>query len=117
MVRYRRGVSRLGCLFMLLVVAAVGYFGLPVAEAYYRYYRFDDAIAQEVRFSETRSDEEMRQRLAAVADSLGLPPEAARITIRREARRLIIEANYHEVIELPMTVREIAFTPRAERVF
>lgn len=117
MVRRRRGTSRLGCLFVLLVLAAVGYFGLPVAEAYYRYYRFRDAMAQELRFSETRSDDEMRQRLVAVVDSLGLPPAASRITIRREARRLIIEANYHEVIELPMTVREIAFNPRAERTF
>lgn len=113
----RRGMGRLGCLFSLLLLAAIGYFGLPVAEAYYRYYRLRDAMAQELRFGDVRGDDEIRRRLVAVVDSLGLPSAASRFTIRREATRMTIQTSYHEVIELPMTVRDLAFTPRVERSF
>ena len=48
MVNQRRGSSSLGCLFTLLVLAAVLYFGINVGEVYFRYFQYKDAMRQEV---------------------------------------------------------------------
>ena len=113
MVRARRGRSSLGCLISLLLVAAVAYFGVNAGEMYLRYYRFRDAMGQEVRFAGQKSDEAIRRRLAALADSLGLPEAAGRVQVRRDGRRITVSSEYYERIELPLTVREVRFAPHA----
>jgi hypothetical protein len=113
----RRGSSRLGCLVTLLLVVAVAYFAFNIGEVYLRYFRLHDAMVQEARFADNRDDATIRLRIAAVVDSLGLPDEAARIRIRREARRLIISTSYSELVELPMFVREFHFSPEVVRSF
>jgi hypothetical protein len=109
--RLRRGASKLGCLVTLLIGVAVAYFGFNVVEVYMRYYRFEDAIRQEVRFAQQSSDDVISRRLAARADSLGLPDEASRVRILRSANRITISAEYDELVELPGFVRTITFRP------
>ena len=43
----RRGASSIGCLFSLLVLAAVVYFGVNVGEVYWRYYQYRDDMVQD----------------------------------------------------------------------
>ena len=105
----RPGRSTLGCLFGLLLVVAVGYFAANVGEVYMRHLAFRDAVRQEVRFARMRTDEAMRLRLAAKADSLGLPPEAARLQVRRGERVVTVDGSYTELVELPLFVREFTF--------
>lgn len=114
MVRARRGAGKLGCLFSLLVMVTIGYFAFNIGEVYLRYYTFSDAIAQEVRFASTRTDDAIRRRLSALADSLGLPEEAARVRVRRTGNRIRVSADYTEHVELPLFVREFHFAPQAE---
>jgi hypothetical protein len=64
-----------------------------------------------------RGDSAIRARLRAVADSLGLPSEAGRATIRRGGNRIVISASYGEVVELPLFVHEFRFAPRVEYEF
>lgn len=115
MVRPRQGRSRLGCLVILLIAAVALHVGFDVGEAYFRYYRYKDAMSQQVRFAATRSDAVIRQQLAFVADSLGLPPRAKQVTIRRTDGEVGIEARYAEEVKLPGRVRVIQFHPRAGR--
>ena len=117
MVRRRRGTSRLGCLVSLLLVSAIAYFGFNIGEVYVRFLRLKDAMEQEARFAHNRDDNAIRLRLAAVADSLGLPEDAGRMVIRRESTRIIISTNYTEHVELPMFVREFRFAPQVVRRF
>ena len=115
MVIARRGAGSLGCLFMLMIVAAVAYFGIPVGEALFRYYRFEDAMRQSARFARINSDAVIRNRLVAVADSLGLPAEARELDIRRmPGDQIAIASQYVEEFELPGTVRFHTFTVRVE---
>lgn len=107
----RRGASKLGCLVGLLLGVAVLYFGFNIGEVWLRYYRFEDSIRQEVRFARQNTDDEIRRRLAARADSLGLPDEASRISVLRSANRITISADYQEVVELPGFVRTFRFRP------
>lgn len=117
MVMARRGAGRLGCLVSLLLVVAIAYFGFNIGEVYLRFYRLRDAMEQEARFAHNRNDNDIRLRLAAVADSIGLPDEAGRMVIRRDASQITISTDYSEHVELPLFVREFKFRPLVVRRF
>lgn len=111
----RQGISRLGCLVLLAVLTALAYFAINLGEPYYRFYRFQDAMEQEARFAIHKTDDEIRRRLRVVADSLGLPEAAGSVQIRRSAELVTIWSEYYEYVELPMFVRQLHFSPIAER--
>ena len=103
----RRGVSTLGCLLPLLMIAVAGYFAYPAAEAYFRFYKFKDAMGQEARFASTQTDEHIHKRLVALADSLHMPPGAELISIVRSGNIITISADYDEVIPLPFDKEKV----------
>jgi hypothetical protein len=108
----RRGESRIGCLLPLLILAVAAYFAVGFGEAYFRFYQFKDAMGQEVGFSVDRTDDQIRKRLSALADSLQLPPGAELISIERTPSTVTISSDYDEVIRLPMKKeRVIHFHP------
>ena len=117
MVRSRPGSSSLGCLFALLLLSAAGYFAVINGEVYLRYFKFKDAMRQEVRFASHNSDQVILRHLRAQADSLGLPEAAGEVTLQRDGRHIEIESEYYEHIELPLFVREVRFNPHAEGIF
>jgi hypothetical protein len=103
----RRGESRIGCLLPLLILAVAAYFALDFGEAYFRFYQFKDAMAQEARFSTDRTDDQITKRLSALADSLQMPPGAELITIERTPTIVTISSDYDEVIRLPMKKEKV----------
>lgn len=109
----REGRSSLGCLLLLLCLAAALYVGVNLGEAYWRFYEFQDAMRQEVRFAKQIPDERIKLHLAALADSLGLPEQATDIAVDRTSSSIAVSAEYTERIELPFFVRVIRFAPRA----
>jgi hypothetical protein len=110
----RRGESRLGCLVVLLVLALGAYVAIDFGEAYFRYYQYKDAMGQEVRFASDKTDDQITTRLAALADSLQLPPGAELITIDRNSGGISISSDYDEIIKLPLKkTRMLHFHPRA----
>jgi hypothetical protein len=117
MVKHVRGASTLGCLFSMLVVVAVIYFGVNVGAPYLRYYQFRDAMQQEARFADRKSDSEILATLRLKADSLGLPGPAYRINVRRNASRIVIWTEYTETIDFPFVTRDITLRPVVERSF
>ncbi len=113
----RRGASSIGCLFSLLVLAAVVYFGVNVAQAYWRFYEFRDDMRVEVSFAAHNTNDVILTRLRAAADSLGLPEAAGHVVVRRVRGWISIESDYDEPVELPGHVRELHFHPSAEGQF
>ncbi len=114
MVGRRRGRANFGCLFSVLLLVTAVYFAVNVGEPYLRYYRFLDGMKQEARFSAQFTDEQIQTRLAALADSLGLPEAAGQVRVRRESNRISLSSSYYERVEMPLIVREILFSPQAE---
>jgi hypothetical protein len=112
--RARRGSGRAGCLVTLLVVAAVGYFGLGIGSVYWNYFQYRDRMMQEARFAASRTDGVIKRRVAMFADSLGLPEGAKQVRIRRAQKRIHIWAEYYELIELPFISKELLLSPRVE---
>jgi hypothetical protein len=119
MVRARPGWSSMGCLFALLIVAAVAYFGINVGEAYWRFYQYEDAMKQELKFNGARPDSLILAHLWTQADSIGLPEDAKELSIDRDphARTIVVSADYTEEVELPLTVRVFTFHPHAEDTY
>ena len=119
MVRFRcwlddeRGATRTGCLFFVLVVVAVVYFGHPIASMYIRYYRMENEMQTQARFAPSIDDGAIRRRLLQTIDDLGLPPEARRLSIRRTSRprEIIISTSWEETIVLPFYTRVQRFAP------
>ena len=111
--RARAGVTLRGCLVTVLVLAAIGYFGVKMGEPYFRYMEYKDAMKQEIRFRSQLAPEQIKANLALVADSLGLPPQAQNVSVRKERGQLTIEARYEETVEFPFVKREIRLSPRA----
>ena len=103
----RRGVSRLGCLLPLLILAVAAYFGVGFGEAYFRFYQFKDAMGQEARFAADKTDAQITTRLSALADSLQLPPGAELITIERSLTQIAISSDYDEVFRLPLNKEKV----------
>jgi hypothetical protein len=110
----RLGRSNFGCLLGLLLSVTAVYFAVNVGEPYLRYYRYVDGMKQEARFSARFTDEDIQRRLAALADSLGLPEAAGRVRVRRESNRISLSSSYYERVEMPLIVRDILFSPQAE---
>jgi hypothetical protein len=117
MVRRRRGAGKLGCLFMLLIVAVLGYFGEKVGVAYWKYYLFRDRMQIEARFAAHRTDAVIKRNLAGFADSLGMPEGAHNVIVRRGEHSIYIYSEYYQHIELPGMVREFHFNPSATGTF
>jgi hypothetical protein len=112
-VRPRAGITKTGCLVFLLIIAAIGYFGVHFGEVYFRYLEYKDAMKQEMRFRSTLPEEQIKARLQLVADSLGLPPAAGRVRVRKERGQITVEARYTETVEFPFIKKELTFEPRA----
>lgn len=114
MVNARPGRSTLGCLLVLALLAAACYVGVSVARPYLRFYAFRDAMRQEARFARARSDAAIKQRLAALADSLGLPEDAGRIEVRRQGGTITLSTEYDEPVDLRLLSRDIRMSAVVE---
>ena len=108
----RRGVTRIGCLVPLLLLAIVMYVARPFAEAYFKYYQFADAMKQEARFSSARTDDAITARLRSLADSLDLPRDAGDIRINHTLAGVTIWSEYEITFPLPFNhEKTIDFRP------
>ncbi len=120
MVRFRcwlddnRGATRTGCLFSVLVVVAVVYFGHPIGAMYIRYYRMENEMHTQARFAPSIDDGAIRRRLLQTIDDLGIPLEArGRLRISRTSRprEIVITTSWEETIVLPFYTRVQRFAP------
>jgi hypothetical protein len=95
------------------------YYGVQVGRIYWRYYALVDEMKAVARFAANRTDDAVRLTLVAKIDSLGLPPEAKRLIVRRGTlpNKIVIRTEYRERLELPFRSRYLVFRPQVEQVF
>jgi hypothetical protein len=104
--RPQRGASRLGCLIQLIILGSLLYFGLYAGQDLLEYYRLRDAMKQEARFATLRTDTQIKDRLRAFADSVGLPEEASDINIVRGDNTIRIWSEYDQPLRLPFDLQK-----------
>lgn len=109
----RLGGSTLGCLFSLVLFLGALYYGVHIGQVYLRYYRLQDAMRFQAQLAPTiRDNAVIDRRLTATADSiLGQQP---RFRIERGPRRITIQTEYSERVELPFFSYTFLLRPRAE---
>jgi hypothetical protein len=112
--RNRRGWTAFGCLFTIVLLGVATYFGAGVGRTYWKFYQFQDAMRQEVKFAAKSSNDQILINMRSHADSLGLPDDASKINIRRSQAGISIESEYVETLKLPMYTRDVRFHPHAE---
>ena len=115
--RNARGMSRLGCLFTLLLVATGLYYGVNIGGVYLKYYRLVDEMRTQARVAPSIDDGTIRRRLLRTVDQLNLPPEARSVTIRRtqRPREIRISTTYQDTLVLPFYKYAITLTPEARQ--
>ena len=114
----RRGASSMGCLLPLVLAVLAVYLGKDFVTAYVHNYQFGDAMREEVRFAASDNDEKIMTRFRALADSLGLPPDAGLVRISHNANGTVIWSDYDVTIELPFKhERTLHFHPSSEKPF
>lgn len=90
------GAMRLGCLGWILLVAAVLYVGSSLARPYYRFYRFRDAIVQNMSYAQAGTDSAIQNAIWATADSLHLPEGAYDVHVLRAPDGLHVTGGYDD---------------------
>lgn len=111
----RRGAGGLGCLFSLVLFAAALYYGVNIGQVYLRYYQILDGMRTQARLAPSLHDDVIYRRLQGQADSLfpGSPPQF-KITRTGQPRRIIIESEYTDQVDLPLFKHKFVLRPRAE---
>jgi hypothetical protein len=111
-------MSRLGCLFTLLILATVVYYGVNVGAVYLRYYRLVDEMRTQAKVAPSIDDATIRRRVIRKIDALNIPAEARReLDIRRSLRprEIRIHTTYRDTLELPFYKYLVTLTPEARQ--
>jgi hypothetical protein len=112
----RRGRGLLGCLFPIVLLVGFIYVGIQFGRPWFAYRQYQDEMRSVAKQSEVLSDSAMTHRIRARADSLRLPPESKRLSIRRlpDPPRLEIRSEYTQTVKLPILGEKvITFKPNA----
>jgi hypothetical protein len=111
----RRGAGGLGCLVSLVLFAAALYYGVNIGQVYLRYYQLIDGMRSQARLAPSLQDDVIHRRLNAQADSL-FPGPGPRFKITRSMnpRRIVIETEYSDQVDLPLFKHTFVMRPRAE---
>lgn len=106
--RDRRGKARLGCLFFLLIVAVVAYYGVDVGTIYFKRWQMIDEMRVQAGFAPSIDDAAIRRRLLRKIESLDLPSDARsnlRIVRTLRPREIVISTRYEVTFVLPFLVK------------
>jgi hypothetical protein len=114
MVSDRRGGSSLGCLLSLLIFVSALYYGVHIGEVYLRYYRLLDAMRFQASIAPSVTDDVIKRRLMATADSLLGQTPVFQVLRGGNPARITVEAQYRDSVDLPFFKRAFPLHPRAE---
>ena len=104
-------------LLVVLVLAAVAYYGTVLGGVYWRAYKLGDAVDQQLSFVGQRTDEGIRASILQDIDNMNLPADARRFTLVRDprTRSLAFRDSYTETVNLLFTTKQISFTVNRNR--
>lgn len=110
----RRGGSTLGCLVSVVILATGIYLAILAGRPFYRFKQFHAAMENNARWATGTADSVIMRRLVTLADSLGLPKAARKITITRKNDAILIKSRYTETVTFPLLgEKSFEFTPTA----
>jgi hypothetical protein len=84
----------------LLIAALILHATWRAGTVYFRYYEFKNDVTQIAQFGIRQTDNELRNDVVDTAKRRGIPVTADDVTVRRQNRHILIDANYVEQVEL-----------------
>lgn len=117
--RDRSGKLRIGLLLWLAILAAVGYVGLEIGGVYWRRFRLEEHVKQQLAYAGQLTNEAIRQRVLSDVASMRLPPEARNVHVveTERPRALQVSIAYVETANLLFTSRRFPVSIRLRRTF
>ena len=107
------GKGNVGCLFGLLIVAALGYLGYKFVPHYVSHFELKDALNEIAvyRAAGTRGSEKqtIQEEVIAKAKGLGIQLKREDIKVRQEEEKVYITVKYTVPVDLPNQVYDLNF--------
>jgi len=107
------GKGNLGCLFGLLIVAALGYLGYKFVPHYVSHFELKDALNEIAvyRAAGTRGSEKqtIQEEVIAKAKELGIQLKREDIKVKQDEEKVYITVTYTVPVELPNQVYNLNF--------
>lgn len=111
-----RGRGNLGCLFGLLVVVGLGFFGYKFGPHYVSHFQLKDAMTEIAVYQAAgiggqpaEGTKGIQQQVLRKAQELGIPLQRENIKVRNEGEKIFITVKYSVPVELPGTVYDLNF--------
>ena len=84
----------------LAVAALIANAAWQAGSAYAAFYRFRDAVNEASQFSGDRTEEQLRQKVLALAAQFDVPVTEASFTIRRQNDHTYVDGSYTQPVEM-----------------
>jgi hypothetical protein len=97
-------------LLKLVVMAAILFATYRIGFAYWEHYEFEDAVKQTAQFTDRDNVDELPNKVLDLAERMQIPLVYEQLKVKREPRRVTIDASYVRNIEvLPGVKRDWDF--------
>jgi uncharacterized protein HemX len=106
------GKGNVGCLFGLLIVAALGYLGYKFLPHYMSHFELKDALNEIAVYRAARGGSEkqtIQEEVIAKAKELGIQLKREDIKVRQEEEKVYITVKYTVPVDLPNQVYNLNF--------
>lgn len=99
--RRQAGDGKIGCIFWLLVLAAVGVVGFEWVPVRIKTAEFRDYMDEQAKFGQHTPPEVIKNRLLAKANTLQLPIGKDSCKVERPGDRIVMQCVYEVKLEFP----------------
>ena len=115
----RSGGVKGALLLLLIVLAAIGYYGIEIGGVYWRRYRLEETVVQQLSFAGQLTDEAVRQHVLDEVHAMGLPITDGNVQFVRtdNPRALRVSISYVETANLLFTKKRFPMSVEVQRAF
>lgn len=109
-----KGEMQSGCIFMLLLLLAVGYVGYLFSVPMLQYSNFEARVSEMMPYFRHHDAEYIQEGIidtAAKDFDLKLEEEQVKVQVMQRKNRIIIDINYSKVVTLPFYAHTLTFKP------
>ncbi len=115
----RSGTVKAALLLWLIVLAAIAYYGIEIGGVYWRQYKLEEIVTQELSFAGQATDEAIHRQVLEEVHAMGLPLSDGNIQFVRtdNPRALRVSISYVETANLLFTEKRYVISVEVEREF
>ena len=115
----RSGGVKGALLLLLIVLAAISYYGIEIGGVYWRRYKLEETVVQQLSFAGQLTDEAVHQHVLEEVHAMGLPITDGNVRFVRtyNPRALRVSISYVETANLLFTKKRFPMSVQVQRSF